>query len=239
MPEHSPRAGCRGLDVGMRAIWTGYVSFGLVTIPVHLYSGTEEHGAGFHQVHARDGSRIWHRRVCESEGVKVPQSEIAHGLEFPDGRTVVLRDEDLAKLALPTKRAVDVLGFVDERGVDPVLYSRAYWVGADEQDQRPYALLVEALARHGRVVVANVTLRTRERLAVLRPRHGILVLHTLLWLEEIREPDARDPLTESLCQPSHRPVSAQLIAPRAAPYPGTLDDGHPSARTRVPSSALP
>ncbi|MFD8079026.1 Ku protein [Streptomyces sp. NPDC059718] len=165
----------------MRAIWTGYVSFGLVTLPVHLYSATEERGTGIHQVHARDGSRIRHRRVCESEDVEVPQSEIARGLERPDGRTVVLLEEDLAALPLPTKRTVEVLGFVDERDVDPVLYSKPYWVGAaGEQGQRPYALLVEALARHGRVAVAKVTLRTRERLAVLRPRHGMLVLHTLL-----------------------------------------------------------
>jgi len=174
----------------MRAIWTGYVSFGLVTIPVHLYSATEEHGTRFHQVHASDGARIRHRRVCEREDVEVSQSEIARGWEHPDGRTVVLLDEDLAALPLPTKRTVDVLGFLDERDVDPVLYSKPYWVGATgEQGQRPYALLVEALARHGTVAVSKVTLRTRERLAVLRPRRGMLVLHTLLWPEEIREPD--------------------------------------------------
>ncbi|MFD3452791.1 Ku protein [Streptomyces sp. NPDC058691] len=184
----------------MRAIWSGYVSFGLVTLPVQLFSATDEHGAGFHQVHARDGSRIRHRRVCESEDVEVPQSEIARGWERPDGRTVVLLDEDLAALPLPTRKTVDVLGFVDERDVDPVLYAKPYWVGpAGEQGQRPYALLVEALARHGAVAVAKVTLRTRERLAVLRPRRGMLVLHTLLWPEEIREPDdlsSAAPVTE-------------------------------------------
>lgn len=100
----------------------------------------------------------------------------------------------------PPSATVDVIGFVDERDVDPVLYSKPYWVGAaSEQGQRPYALLVEALARHGTVAVAKVTLRTRERLAVLRPRHGMLVLHTLLWPEEIREPDdlsSTAPVTE-------------------------------------------
>ncbi|WP_392839732.1 Ku protein [Streptomyces sp. LN500] len=174
----------------MRALWSGYVSFGLVTIPVQLFAAVDEHGAGFHQVHASDGARIRHRRVCELEEREVPRSEVAHGWEQPDGRTVVLLDEDLAALPLPTRRAVDVLGFVPERDVDPMLYSKPYWVGAaGEAGQRPYALLVEALARHGTVAVAKVTLRTRERLAVLRPRHGMLVLHTLLWPEEIREPD--------------------------------------------------
>src|SRR4051794_6227991 len=174
----------------MRALWSGYTSFGLVTLPVQLYSATDERGVGFHEVHASDGARIRHRRVCEGEDVEVPQSEIARGWERPDGRTVVLLDEDLAALPLPTRKTVDVLGFVDERDVDPVLYGKPYWVGAaGEQGQRPYALLVEALARHGTVAVAKVTLRTRERLAVLRPRRGMLVLHTLLWPQEIREPD--------------------------------------------------
>ncbi|MEU6340255.1 Ku protein [Streptomyces sp. NPDC046977] len=176
------------------------MSFGLVTVPVQLFAATEEHGAGFHQVHAADGSRIKHRRFCASEDVEVSQSEIARGWERPDGRTVVILDEDLAALPLPTKRTVDVLGFVDQTDVDPVLYAKPYWVGAaGEQGQRPYALLVEALARHGTVAVAKVTLRTRERLAVLRPRHGMLVLHTLLWPEEIREPDdlsSSAPVTE-------------------------------------------
>ncbi|MFJ5217217.1 Ku protein [Streptomyces sp. NPDC088354] len=184
----------------MRAIWSGYISFGLVTVPVQLFAATEEHGAGFHQVHAADGSRIKHRRFCASEDVEVPQSEIARGWERPDGRTVVLLDEDLAALPLPTRKTVEVLGFVDAADVDPVLYAKPYWVGAlGEQGQRPYALLVEALARHGTVAVAKVTLRTRERLAVLRPRHGMLVLHTLLWPEEIREPDdlsSAAPVTE-------------------------------------------
>ncbi|WSD64921.1 hypothetical protein OIE69_41600 [Actinacidiphila glaucinigra] len=122
--------------------------------------------------------------------MEVPQSEIARGWERSDGRTVVLLDQDLNALPLPTKRTVDVLGFVNERDVDPLLYAKPYWVGAaSEQGQRPYALLVQALARHGTVAVAKVTLRTRERLAILRPRHGMLVLHTLLWPEEIREPD--------------------------------------------------
>ncbi|MFI5634397.1 Ku protein [Streptomyces sp. NPDC051664] len=113
----------------MRALWSGYVSFGLVTLPVHLFAATEEHGPGFHQVHASDGARIRHRLVCELEDREVPRSEIAHGWEGPDGRTVVLLDEDRAVLPLQTRKTVDVLGFVSERDVDPVLYSKPYWVG--------------------------------------------------------------------------------------------------------------
>ncbi|MFD3452807.1 Ku protein [Streptomyces sp. NPDC058691] len=116
------------------------------------------------------------------------------------GRMVVLLNEDLAAWLLPTKRTVDVLGCVGEADVDPVLYAKPYWVGASgDAAQRPYAPLVEALARRGTVAVAKVTLRTCERLAVLRPRRGMPVLHTLLWPEEIREPDdlsSAAPVTE-------------------------------------------
>ncbi|MDX2703363.1 hypothetical protein PV350_10895 [Streptomyces sp. PA03-6a] len=108
---------------------TGHRTAPSLTLSACTRSGLE-HDTGFHQVHASDGARIRHRRVCEHEDVEVPQSGIACGWERSDGRTVVLLDEDLAALPLPIKRTVDVLGFVDERDVDPVLYSRPYWVGA-------------------------------------------------------------------------------------------------------------
>lgn len=173
----------------MRAFWSGHISFGLVVVPVQLYAAVEESGPGLHQVHDRDGARIRYRRFCEAEGREVPQWEIARGWQAPDRRMVVLRDEDLDALPLPTRRTIEVLGFVETDDVDPVLYGTPYWVGATEAvAQRPYALLVEALARRGVVAVCKVALRSRERIAVLRPRRGILTLHTLRWPEEIRDP---------------------------------------------------
>ena len=170
------------------AMWSGCISFGLVTIPVQLYAATEERGAGFHQVHTC-GGRIRHRRVCQREDREVPQDEILRGWEAPDGRTVVLSDEDLDRLPLPTKRVAEVLGFVGDQDVDPITYATPYYAGPDGgAAQRPYALLVAALARHGMVALCKVTLRTRERLAVLRPHRGVLVLHTLRWPQEVRDP---------------------------------------------------
>lgn len=172
----------------MRAVWTGHVAFGLVTIPVKLYAATEEIGPGLHQVHTC-GGRIRHRRVCEREDIEVPQSEISRGWETPDGRTVVLSDEDMDHLPLPTRKTVEVLGFVDDQDVDPITYATPYYAAPNGPTaQRPYALLVEALARHGTVAVCKVTLRTRERLAVLRPHRGVLVCHTLRWPQEVRDP---------------------------------------------------
>ncbi|WP_432758553.1 Ku protein [Streptomyces lydicamycinicus] len=157
----------------MRSLWQGTVSFGLVALPVDIYAATEDHGPGLHLVHAVDGGRIRHRRVCELDGREVGPEETARGWEAPDGRTVVIQDADLEALPLPTKRVIDVLGFVDEAQVDPLLYARRYWVGAHGPGaEKPYALLVQALARSGRLAVCKVALRSRERLSVLRPRNG-------------------------------------------------------------------
>jgi DNA end-binding protein Ku len=174
----------------MRAVWSGYVSFGLVSVPVQLFSATQEARPRFHEVHEADGSRVRHKRWCEAESREISQQEVARGWTAPDGRMVVLRDEDLEHLPLPTRKTIDLLGFVDIEDVDPVMYAKPYWAGPNGPSaQRPYALLVESLARSGRVGVAKLALRTRERLAILRPRLGVLACHTLWWPEEIREPD--------------------------------------------------
>ncbi len=173
----------------MRSIWKGTISFALVTVPVQLFAATEEQGPGLHLVHAVDGGRVRHKRVCELDGQQLTARETAHAWEAPDGRTVVLDEADIAALPLPTKHVIDVVGFLDADQVDPLMYSRPYWVASlGPESQRPYALLTEALARSGRLAVCKVAIRSRERLAVLRPKHGMLVLQTLLWPEEIRDP---------------------------------------------------
>ncbi|MFD8088584.1 non-homologous end joining protein Ku [Streptomyces malaysiensis] len=184
----------------MRAIWSGTISFGLVALPCQLYTATEESGPGLHTVHVACGGRVRHRRFCELENVEVPQAEIARAWEAPDGRQVILRDTDLEALPLPTKHIIEVLGFVGAEEVDPILYSRPYWIGATGAGaQRPYALLVEALSRSGRLAICKVAIRSRERLAALRPRRGMLLLQTLLWPEELRDPgdlSSTSPLTD-------------------------------------------
>ncbi|WP_055495606.1 Ku protein [Streptomyces sp. TP-A0356] len=177
------------MDEVAQAVWTGWISFGLVSMPVRLFPATREHLVQLHEVHAADGSRIRHRRVCEAEGREVDWQEVAKGYQTADGRTVVLREEDLEALPLPSRHVIEVLGFVPVDGLDPILFSRAYYA-APQQDlaRRPYALLVAALTRAERAAVAKVTLCTRERLAAVWPRRETLVVQTLLWPEEVREP---------------------------------------------------
>jgi DNA end-binding protein Ku len=173
----------------MRAMWKGEISFGLVMIPIRLYSATEHKDITFRQVHRADGGRIRFRRVCEIDGEEVPYSEVAKGYELPDGDMVVLTDEDMADLPLPTAHSIEVLHFTPAEQVDPIMWERSYYTEPEPKGVRAYALLRDALERSGMVAVARVALRQRESLAALRTRDGILVLATLLWPDEIRVPD--------------------------------------------------
>ncbi|WP_329318788.1 non-homologous end joining protein Ku [Streptomyces sp. NBC_01262] len=161
----------------MRSMWKGAIGFGLVSIPVKLYSATEEHGVSLHQVHAADGGRIRMRRSCEKCGKEVAYAEIAKGYDDGVGRTAVLTDADLAELPLPSKKLIDVLAFVDAGDIDPLALSRAYYVGAEAAAAKPYVLLREALVKTGKAAVTKIALRTRESLALLRVHEDVLVLH--------------------------------------------------------------
>jgi DNA end-binding protein Ku len=171
----------------MQAIWKGTISFGLVTIPVKVYSATEERDISFRQVHEADGGRIRYKRVCELDGEEVPYSDIGKGYEMPDGRMVILTSEDFASLPLPTARAIDVLEFVPAEQVDPLYFAKAYYLAADGVGAKPYVLLRDALTNSGQCALVKVAIRTRETLALLRERDGALVLQTMLWPEEVRD----------------------------------------------------
>ena len=173
----------------MRSIWKGAISFGLVTIPVKLYSATEQKDVSFHQVRRSDGSRIRYKRVAQADGEEVPYGEIAKGYELPNGETVVLTDEDFADLPLTTSRAIDVLQFVPLEQVDPIFFEKTYYIEPDKTGTKPYVLLRDALEESGKVALVKVALRNRESLATLRVREGVFVLETMLWPDEVRKPD--------------------------------------------------
>src|SRR3954463_11442061 len=169
-----------------QAIWKGTISFGLVTIPVKLYSATEERDISFRQVHEADGGRIRYRRVCEIDGEEVPYSDIGKGYELPDGRMVILTNDDFSSLPLPTAKSIDVLEFVPMEQVDPLFFAKAYYLAADGPGAKPYVLLRDALTSTRQCALVKVAIRTRETLALLREKDGALVLQTMLWPEEVR-----------------------------------------------------
>ncbi len=193
--------------------WKGVITFGLVSVPVQLYAATEEHsGPSLHQVHEKDGSRIRLKRFCEAEGKEVPYSEIAKGYESPDGRQVVLGDEDLAELPLPSKKVVDVLAFVPAESIDPLMYSKAYYVAtADKAPAKPYVLLRDALRESGQIAVTKVTMRTRESLAVLRVHEDTLVLQTCLWPDEVRSAQGMAPDEKVTVRPQELKMARSLM----------------------------
>ncbi|MCK0113708.1 Ku protein [Ornithinimicrobium sp. F0845] len=171
----------------MRAIWKGAVSFGLVNVPVRLYSATENHDLSFHQVRRSDGSRIRYKRVAQADGEEVPYKEIAKAYETEDGKSVILTDEDFASLPNRSSKEISVERFVPIEQIDPILYDKAYYIEPDAMGAKAYGLLREALRESERVAVVTVSVRTRMTMAVLRVIDEAIVLQTLLWPDEVRD----------------------------------------------------
>jgi DNA end-binding protein Ku len=169
-----------------RAIWSGSISFGMVTIPVKLYGATESKDIAFHLLHATDGTRLQQRRWCPTDEVEVPWSETVRGYEYAKGQYVILTDEDFEQLPLPSKHTIDLSAFVEEREIDPVYYERSYYLEPDERSEKPYALLLKALAEKKLSAVATIAIRKKEQLCVLRPHEGAIMLETLYYPDEIR-----------------------------------------------------
>ena len=180
----------------MRAIWKGAVSFGLVNVPVRLYSATENHDISFHQVRASDGSRIRYKRVAQADGEEVAYKDIAKAYETEDGKTVVLTDEDMASLPNRSSKEIAVESFVPIDQIDPILYDKAYYIEPDAMGAKAYGLLREALKESERVAVVTVSVRTRMTMAVLRVVDDVIVLQTLLWPDEVRDSAQLDHLDE-------------------------------------------
>ncbi|MEV6097730.1 Ku protein [Nocardia sp. NPDC051981] len=170
----------------MRSIWKGSIAFGLVNVPVKVYTATEDHDIKFHQVHAADGGRIRYERLCTVDGQPVQYSDIDRAYESPDGDRVILTDEDFAKLPAAEKHEIPVLQFVPSEQIDPILFDKSYYLEPDSNTPKAYVLLAKTLERVDRVALVHFTLRQKTRLGALRVRDGVLVLQTLLWPDEVR-----------------------------------------------------
>ncbi|MFG6401762.1 Ku protein [Microbacterium sp. P04] len=170
----------------MRAIWKGALTFGLVNVPVKVYSATEDHDVSLHQVHNKDGGRIRYQRICEIDGEVVPFPDIDKA--FDDGeQTVVLTKADFDSLPSEKSREIDVVEFVPTEQVDPLTFDRAYYLEPDSTSPKAYVLLRKTLEQSDRIAIVRFSLRQKTRLAALRVRGEVLVLQTLLWADEVRE----------------------------------------------------
>jgi DNA end-binding protein Ku len=172
-----------------RAIWSGSISFGMVSIPVKLYGATESKDISFHLLHAKDGTRLKQVRWCPTDEVEVPWSETVRGYEYAKGEYVTLTNEDFEKLPLPSRHIIDLSAFVEASEIDPVYYERSYYLAPDERAEKPYALLMKAMEEKSLTAVATITIRNKEQLCAIRPRDGAIMLETLYYPDEVRSTD--------------------------------------------------
>ncbi|GGN35034.1 non-homologous end joining protein Ku [Streptomyces kronopolitis] len=173
----------------MRSIWNGSISFGLVTIPVKTYSATDRTSSvSFVRIHEKDGAPVQYRKICELDGEEVPNEEVGKGYQPPGDDTIVpITDDDLSRLPMPTAKTLSILSFVDPTGIDPLQMDKSYYLAPNgAAAAKPYTLLREALEHHRKVAIGKVAMRGRESLAMLRAHAGALVMHQLLWPDQIR-----------------------------------------------------
>ncbi len=203
-----------------RAIWSGSVSFGLVNVPVKLVTATSPKDVRFHQLHDADGGRISQRRVCSMDGEEVDYNHIVKGYDLGGGRYVVVEPEELAAIDPEATRSIDIEEFVDLADIDPVFFERSYYLVPDARAEKPYALLVETMARTGKVALGRFVLRTKQYLVTLRARDGVLVLATMLFADEVVGIEELELPTTDATAPSERELdmAAALVESLSASF---------------------
>jgi DNA end-binding protein Ku len=172
-----------------RAMWKGAISFGLVSVPVGLYTSTEEKTLRFNQLHDEDFGRIKMQRVCSKCGEMVDFEHIVKGYEYEKDKYVVMTDEDFDAVPVESSRAIDIVQFVDLADIDPIYYKKSYYLLPEESGLKAYTLLRRAMEEDGRVAIAKVAFREKEHLAALRFKDNVFVLETMYWPDEIRAAD--------------------------------------------------
>jgi len=173
----------------MRPIWSGTISFGLVSVPVRMYSATESKELRFHFLHRDDLTPIGYDKVRKDTGEHVDPDEVVRGFEIEKGRYVPIEDEDLDRLDIELTHSIDICDFVDLGDIDPIYFRKAYYLLPQEGAEKPYRLLVQALEETGKVGIAKVVIRNKQHLAALRPYEGALLLETMYYSDEVRKPE--------------------------------------------------
>src|ERR671919_2050724 len=172
-----------------RAIWSGSIGFGLLNVPVKLYSAVSKQTVSFRELREGDGSRIRHKRVAEEDGEEVPYEKIVKGYEISPDQYIVLTREELEELDPKRTRAIEVQDFVDLDEIDPIYFDHPYYLGPDKGAERAYTLLVKAMEDSRKVAVARFVLRNKENLAALRPMDGVMTMATMRFADEVLSPD--------------------------------------------------
>jgi DNA end-binding protein Ku len=172
-----------------RAIWSGSISFGLLNVPIKLYSAVSRKSVSFRELRASDSSRIRHKRVAEADGEEVPYEEIVKGYELAPEQYVILTKDELEEMNPKKTRAIEIEAFVDLDEIDPIYFDHPYYLGPDKGAEKAYALLTKAMEEQKKVAVARFVLRNKENLAAIRPMNGVLTMATMRFADEVVSPD--------------------------------------------------
>ena len=181
-----------------RAIWSGAISFGLVNVPIKLFTATSQKDVRFHQLHDKDGARIQQKRVCSKDGEEVPLEHIVKGYEVSRDRYVLITPDELDALDPKASRTVDIQEFVDLDEIDPVYFDSTYYLVPDKGAAKAYALLLEAMRQSKKVAIARVVLRQKQHLVALRPLNNALSMETMLYADEVVGTDSLEGLPEDV-----------------------------------------
>jgi DNA end-binding protein Ku len=200
------------------AIWTGSISFGLVTVPVRLVSATRSQDVRFHQLEAETGARIRYRRVSEQTGEEVPNDQIVKGYELENGHYVVLEGDELAALKPKASRQIEIEDFVDLAEIDPIYFEQPYYLVPDKDAAKAYRLLTQVMEDEGKVAVGRFVLRSKEALVAIRPVDGMLCLETMRYADEVLDVDREQFDTEA--EPTERELdmARQLVTSLAGQF---------------------
>ncbi|HEY8467197.1 MAG TPA: Ku protein [Solirubrobacterales bacterium] len=207
-----------------RAIWTGSISFGLLNVPVKLYSAVSRRNISFRELRRSDGSRIRHKRVAESDGEEVAYDDIVKGYEIAPEQYVVITKEELEELDPKKTRAIEIQDFVDLEEIDPIYFDHPYYLGPDKGAEKAYALLVKAMEDEGKVAIARFVLRNKENLAAIRASGGVLLMATMRFADEVVSPDEIvEQVTEGAEKPRKQEVemARQLISSLSSEFDPT------------------
>ena len=195
-----------------RSIWSGAVSFGLVNVPVRMYSAIHEHNLHFNYIHVKDGSRIGYEKVCKAEGEPVPDNEIAKAFNWEGEEYVVMADEDFdAASASEQGKTIDIKDFVDYDEIDPIYFERTYMLGPAEGAERVYALLAKAMGESGLAAIAKYVMRDKQNLGCLRVREGLITLEKMYFADEIRPLEPLRPEKEGSVEQKELEMAMQLV----------------------------
>jgi DNA end-binding protein Ku len=203
-----------------RSIWRGAISFGLVNVPVKLYSAVSKKNVQFNQLHDKDSSRIRMKRFCAEEDTEVPYEEIVKGYEISPGQYVVITPEELEALDPKKTRTIDIEEFVDLDEIDPLFYEHPYYLAPDTGATKPYKLLLAALKETNKVAIARVVIRSKEYLTAIRPAGDVLTMETMLFADELIDPSEIDELPDEDVSATEREVemAQQLIESLASAF---------------------